>query len=395
MKILKKQLTIHYQQCDIQKVCFEILDLFEVQIKGKELVCKIDIDQSCPQTIEMDAKKYQQVLLNIVQNAIKFTNQGGFEIILRFSQNEECKNKKCGILKTSVKDTGIGMNESVKKQLFQIFGNLKRVSEESIIKTRGIGLGLSICKELVNFQGGQINCDSEEGIGTTFTFDVLSKCEDCILQEELKREIQIHLQDFESNQAISQQDVQIEVQKTDEQFPLTQHAKTHFTDISIKKLITQFDQNLNFKSDWHQKENSRRKTLSKRIYFSDQENVQELKTLAMLKLESQKQNELEFMSSQLRNSSYQNMKQNQSSVSNSMVISQPQINLVKQKPQFSGYQENQYDQHHITKLCQIKLVNIIHCQIKKDIATQIKLIEIKAFRLKQVLKDQIFLDQQM
>lgn len=53
------------------------------------------------------------------------------------------------------------MDEETKGNLFNIFGNFKRVSEESVIRTSGVGLGLSICKELVSFLGGMIKCDSE------------------------------------------------------------------------------------------------------------------------------------------------------------------------------------------------------------------------------------------
>lgn len=53
-----------------------------------------------------------------MQNAIKFTNQGGFDIKLSFKVNEECTQRKCGMLKTLVKDTGIGMTENTQKQLF-------------------------------------------------------------------------------------------------------------------------------------------------------------------------------------------------------------------------------------------------------------------------------------
>ena len=69
-------------------------------------------------------------------------------------QDEACKYPGCGTLYTSVKDTGEGMTEQTKSNLFRIFGNLIRVSEDSIIRSHGIGLGLSICKELVQFLVG-------------------------------------------------------------------------------------------------------------------------------------------------------------------------------------------------------------------------------------------------
>lgn len=76
------------------------------------------------------------------------------------------------------------MEEDQKENLFKIFGGFKRVSEESVIKTSGVGLGLSICKELVTFMGGTIGCASERNLGTTFTFSVKVACLTCRLEQD-------------------------------------------------------------------------------------------------------------------------------------------------------------------------------------------------------------------
>ena len=135
-----------------------------------------------PNELYFDKEKYQQVLINIVQNAIKFTQQGGFEIILEFKPSYECYgDMPCGTLVTMVKDSGCGMQEETKKRLFQIFGNIKRVNEgeQGVIRTQGIGLGLSICKELVQFLDGWIKCESEIDMGSQFSFGIKTMCEEC------------------------------------------------------------------------------------------------------------------------------------------------------------------------------------------------------------------------
>ncbi len=71
------------------------------------------------------------------------------------------------------------MDEEIKKNLFQIFGNMQRVGENGVIKQHGIGLGLSICKELVEFMGGQITCESTFGQGTKMEFTIQVICDKC------------------------------------------------------------------------------------------------------------------------------------------------------------------------------------------------------------------------
>ena len=94
----------------------------------------------------------------------------------------------CGTLVTMVKDSGCGMQEETKKRLFQIFGNIKRVNEgeQGVIRTQGIGLGLSICKELVQFLGGWIKCESEIDMGSQFSFGIKTMCEECRQSENIQ-----------------------------------------------------------------------------------------------------------------------------------------------------------------------------------------------------------------
>ena len=81
---------------------------------------------------------------------MKFTDTGGFDVNLDFLVSTECFDPYCGILVTTVRDTGCGMSECMRCNLFQIFGNIKRVSsEDGVLRSHGIGLGLSICRDLV------------------------------------------------------------------------------------------------------------------------------------------------------------------------------------------------------------------------------------------------------
>lgn len=133
-----------------------------------------------------DKQRYQQILLNIIQNGIKFTYQGGVEVVLDFqpsSSGEGCEN--CGELVTTVKDTGCGMDQALQARLFRIFGTLNNNygHEQSIITTQGIGLGLTICKQLCEKLGGKIALNSMPMEGTDVTFSLPFTCKQCDKQK--------------------------------------------------------------------------------------------------------------------------------------------------------------------------------------------------------------------
>ncbi len=112
-----------------------------------------------------DPYRLNQVLLNLFSNAIKFTDKGMVDIVCKVS-SETAKEQTVEFV---VKDTGIGMEESFLKNLFQKF----RQEDESVTRRfGGTGLGMSICKELIEFMGGNIKVESKKGAGTTVTFSV-------------------------------------------------------------------------------------------------------------------------------------------------------------------------------------------------------------------------------
>lgn len=101
-----------------------------------------------------DKKRLQQVLLNLYSNAVKFTNSDGKITILVELLPEEDKD----ILRVSVHDTGLGIKNEDQKKLFTLFGSIK--DEKRKINTKGIGLGLVICKMIVQKFGGEIDYKS-------------------------------------------------------------------------------------------------------------------------------------------------------------------------------------------------------------------------------------------
>lgn len=108
------------------------------------------------------------MLSNLVQNSLKFTFNGSVIVNCRFNYDES-------ELSISVKDTGVGIKEEDKGRLFVMFGKLEATAS---INTTGIGLGLSICKKIMDALGGTIGLDSHTDIGTSITFTLHCKSED-------------------------------------------------------------------------------------------------------------------------------------------------------------------------------------------------------------------------
>jgi len=146
------------------------LNALKASVKGLELV--IDIDHSIPRQLRGDPLRLQQILVNLISNAVKFTYQGSVQVKVL------CRNQSGRklMLQCSVIDTGIGMSEEQQSRLFESFTQ----ADDSVTRRYGgSGVGLAICKQLCELMGGRIWLESEPGKGTRFHFTiVLDKLED-------------------------------------------------------------------------------------------------------------------------------------------------------------------------------------------------------------------------
>ena len=134
------------------------------QRKHIELACWIDDD--VPAEVVGDVGRFRQILINLVNNAIKFTDQG--EVFVKMSV---VKNESDSVhLRVEVSDTGVGMTPEARKKLFQSFS---QVDDSAARRYGGTGLGLAISKQLVDLMGGTIGVESEPGRGSKFWFTVI------------------------------------------------------------------------------------------------------------------------------------------------------------------------------------------------------------------------------
>ncbi len=145
---------------------------FSAQSKGLDLL--YSVSREAPQQLVGDHTRLRQVLINLVGNAIKFTNKG--EIVIRY-RSERLENGKIRA-HFSVKDSGIGIPKDKQSSLFQRFN---QVESSTTRKYGGTGLGLAISQRLIDMMGGEIKVESEPGKGATFSFHFDS---DAVLQPE-------------------------------------------------------------------------------------------------------------------------------------------------------------------------------------------------------------------
>jgi signal transduction histidine kinase len=123
----------------------------------KGLTLELDIAPALPE-ITSDMRRVEQILLNLLGNAIKFTEKG--------SVHTECRLREGEVL-VRVADTGIGIKESDRDSLFKPF---QQIDAQNNRRYEGTGLGLSICQKLLELMGGKIRVESEWGKGSVFSF---------------------------------------------------------------------------------------------------------------------------------------------------------------------------------------------------------------------------------
>lgn len=147
-------------QCNLRNILKKIISSVYPAVNEKGLSIHSHVDPSLPDYVTVDHDKLQQILLNIIYNAIKFTQQGGIICSIDYSNNH-----KSSWITIAITDTGIGIPED---QLSSIFSPFTQVDNSSSREYQGTGLGLYLCKELVELMNGELWIESETGRGSTF-----------------------------------------------------------------------------------------------------------------------------------------------------------------------------------------------------------------------------------
>jgi len=162
-KIEAGKLTVEHVEFELDKLLDNVANLISEKTAAKGLELVFDIAPDVPRQLIGDALRIGQILINYANNAVKFTEQGEIDIILRVKE----RTAKELVLHCAVKDTGIGLTTEQVSKLFQSFS---QADASTTRKYGGTGLGLSISKKLADLMGGDVGVDSAHGEGSTFWF---------------------------------------------------------------------------------------------------------------------------------------------------------------------------------------------------------------------------------
>lgn len=164
-KIESGNLVLVPQRSNIAEVAYDTVTVVLSKATKKELELNIDLDINLPKYVMLDEHRLRQVIMNLMSNAVKFTHEGSVVLSIKYQP----KTAQSGVLYFSVKDSGIGISDSQHQQIFEPF-----TQEDGSITRQfgGTGLGLTICRQLVELLGGEIQLDSVKGKGCDFYFSL-------------------------------------------------------------------------------------------------------------------------------------------------------------------------------------------------------------------------------
>ncbi|WP_297426407.1 hybrid sensor histidine kinase/response regulator [Clostridium sp.] len=178
-KIEAGKIQIKEDKFNIENMVNKTIKSFYHHATEKKIKLKYEIDKSIPKVLIGDQFRINQVLVNLIGNAIKFTNKGSISVLV----TKVDQTKKRSTILFNVIDTGIGIEESKLKLLFHRFTQLEDIYSK---KYRGTGLGLAISKKLVELMGGEIGVKSKVGEGSKFYFTVKLDLPKTIKQRHLE-----------------------------------------------------------------------------------------------------------------------------------------------------------------------------------------------------------------
>ncbi|KAB2954298.1 PAS domain S-box protein [Heliorestis acidaminivorans] len=150
---------------NIRQIIDETVKMFGRKIKEKEISLETNIDPKVATNLKGDTTRLQQILFNLIGNAVKFTEKGKVSVNLTVDKSDHQRQW----LRFTIQDTGIGITDHQQKKLFQPFTQAERLIAQ---KYGGTGLGLSICKKLTELMDGKIGVESKKGEGSTFWFQI-------------------------------------------------------------------------------------------------------------------------------------------------------------------------------------------------------------------------------
>ncbi|MEH6943132.1 ATP-binding protein [Bacillus sp. JJ722] len=156
-RLKKGSIQLQIESVNVLSVVSSVLDMLRFMTEGKNITFEVKIPKTFP-NVKADENRLFQILFNLLHNAMKYTNEGKIKI---FAETED------GIAIIRVQDTGIGMNQEALQTIFKPY---EQIDSSMTAIAGGIGLGLSICEQLVKLHGSTLSVKSSVNIGSTFAF---------------------------------------------------------------------------------------------------------------------------------------------------------------------------------------------------------------------------------
>ncbi len=186
------KITFEHKNFNLHELLQNLVNVMQYKAQEKDLYFEVHIDPDVPQNLKGDELRLNQILYNLVGNAIKFTDEGFVKIhVEKLHQIGDDSVQ----LKFTVEDSGIGIPED---KLDAIFDTFTRVRTKDRLY-EGTGLGLSICKNLVEQQGGKIGVESTLGVGSKFFFDLIFEIGEAQPQSQCNEQQTKNLTNFDPN----------------------------------------------------------------------------------------------------------------------------------------------------------------------------------------------------
>lgn len=163
-KIESGKMEIHEEAYHLKRLLRDVINVIITRIVPREIELILDIDPEIPEYLYGDKTRFRQILINLLNNGVKYTENGYIKLTLRYEKRDS------GIvLSGDIEDTGLGMTEEDMEHIFSSFVRVENVQNQAI---EGTGLGLAICKKSLELMGGEICVKSRYGVGSQFSFSL-------------------------------------------------------------------------------------------------------------------------------------------------------------------------------------------------------------------------------
>ena len=209
-KIESGKMELEEHEFDLHRLLDDVVSMVQPGIHDRNQKLSVTVKEGIHSQVLGDEQKLRQVLVNVVENASKYTGREG-SINIRLSELEEAENEM-GTYRFMIEDNGIGMKKEFIKHIFEPFS---REDDSRISKTAGTGLGLTIVSNLIRMMGGEIRVESEYGKGSCFTITVFLMKKNRIGSEQKKDE-SLQEEDFSGMRVLLVEDNELNRQIAEE-----------------------------------------------------------------------------------------------------------------------------------------------------------------------------------